>query len=419
MSEAIRFMPSRDIATGATLAWPMQLRPLPPALSIREAAPRRTKIWEFSTNLHCSIIGTCLTAGELRQVLRKLGFARDDASDHDLHKIGVTLAGRHDDSAKRLHKTLDLNHKLAINQFAKAETEDQLHAMWRDAVRRGDIPGCYWATLTHPLASRTLIADAFGDVHMLSHLVGAANRADIRRLCVLEAERTDLEQKLQRQQLALHEAVVTRDRQIAELRAALAERVATSTHIPMPEETAALHGLIGDMERRLTTESRRRASVETQLAAARAEAARERAARAEAERNAKAMQEELERLAHSLAPSVTAEPDLALGGLCLLYVGGRPNQVAQMRPAIERLGGLFLHHDGGLEQQLALLAGLASRSDLLAFPVDCISHEAANAVKALCGQSGKRYLPLRSASITSLLAALRAWKMPATADAAD
>jgi hypothetical protein len=40
--------------------------------------------------------------------------------------------------------------------------------------------------------------------------------------------------------------------------------------------------------------------------------------------------------------------------------------------------------------------------------VDCISHDAANAVKALCRQGGKHFMPLRSASVTSLLAALRA-----------
>src|SRR6185437_15541200 len=27
---------------------------------------RRTRIWEFGVNLHCSIIGTCLTTAELR-----------------------------------------------------------------------------------------------------------------------------------------------------------------------------------------------------------------------------------------------------------------------------------------------------------------------------------------------------------------
>src|SRR5215468_4402580 len=39
---------------------------------------------------------------------------------------------------------------------------------------------------------------AFGDVHMLSHMVGAANRADIRRLCRLEEENAALSASLSR-----------------------------------------------------------------------------------------------------------------------------------------------------------------------------------------------------------------------------
>ena len=66
--------------------------------------------------------------------------------------------------------------------------------------------------------------EAFGEVHMLSHLVGAANRADIRRLCQLEADKAELEAKLERQQLALRDAVVTRDARIQELRQALARK---------------------------------------------------------------------------------------------------------------------------------------------------------------------------------------------------
>src|SRR5437899_4814863 len=49
---------------------------------------RRTKIWELSNHLHCSIVGTCLSTGELRQVLSKAGMAVDGASDHDLHGQG-------------------------------------------------------------------------------------------------------------------------------------------------------------------------------------------------------------------------------------------------------------------------------------------------------------------------------------------
>jgi len=37
--------------------------------------PRRTRIWELGSNLHCSIIGTCLSTAELRHVLVQIGRA--------------------------------------------------------------------------------------------------------------------------------------------------------------------------------------------------------------------------------------------------------------------------------------------------------------------------------------------------------
>jgi hypothetical protein len=425
MSEAAPSTAIRNVANASVLLRRFDLDAIPPALVKREAAPRRTKIWEFNTHLHCSIIGTCLSTSELRQVLKKFGMASRGSTDHELHGIGVTLAGRHDDAGRQLHKALDHRHKLAVSQFAKADTEDGVRTMWRDAVRRGDIPGAYWATLTHALTTRAIIGEAFGEVHMLSHLVGSANRADIRRLCVLEAENSVLEAKNQRQQQALHEAVVTRDTQIKELRQALAQRIVGGAHQGLSEDSAALHGLIGDLERRLATEARRRAAVEERLGAAQADAARERSARIKAERDADATGRELDAIEASLMlPLYPSEPygtrpDVRLDGRTVLYAGGRPNQIAPMRAAVERLGATFLHHDGGVEHHSGLLAGLASRSDIVLFPVDCISHDAANAIKALCRQAGKRFVPLRSASITSLLAALRTPEMAALSDAAD
>jgi len=40
------------------------------------------------------------------------------------------------------------------------------------------------------------------------------------------------------------------------------------------------------------------------------------------------------------------------------------------------------------------------------FPVDCISHSAADMAKRLCRESEKPYLPLRSASLASFAAAI-------------
>ena len=66
---------------------------------------------------------------------------------------------------------------------------------------------------------------AFGDVHMLSHVVGASNRADIRRLAALEHENAALRAKVERQQARLHEAITSRDATIRRLSALSAQQV--------------------------------------------------------------------------------------------------------------------------------------------------------------------------------------------------
>jgi hypothetical protein len=412
----------RDGNTPSLLPTSFAMSSLPPPLVTREGPPRRTKIWELNTNLHCSIIGTCLSTAELRPILRKLGLAPPDSTDHELHGAAVSLVGRHDKAAKLLNKALDERHRLAINQFAKAATEDTVRSLWRDAVRRGEIPGAYWATLTHPAATRAVIRDAFGEVHMLSHLVGAANRADIRRLCQLEQENAELRANLDRQQSAFREAVVTRDRTIDELRRALAHRVASEPSTP-DEHSALLQQLVADLERRLASETRRSAVLGERLTSARATLAGERAVRSNAERENGNLRREfqvIEASMHDASTDASGVPSRPrLDGITLLYVGGRTHHVAQLRAIVEGSGAAFVHHDGGIEHHLNLLAGLASQADLVVFPVDCISHHAAQLAKQLCRQAGKRFIPLRSASTTSLLAALQRPEVVGLADAAD
>ncbi len=379
--------------------------------AVAAGPPRRTKLWEFNTNLHCSIIGTCLSTAELRQLLKKVGLAPPDNSDHDLHSAAVSLAGRHDKASKLLNKALDERHRRAIHQFAKVHTEDDVRLLWRDSVRRGEIPGAYWTTLTHPAATRAVIRDAFGEVHMLSHLVGAANRADIRRLCQLEEENAGLRAQLDKQQAAFREAVVSRDTTIQEMRRALSQQVAAGLATP-DEHSAMLHQLVADLERRLASESRRGAVLSERLSNANAAMSEERTTRVNSERENSALRRELEVIEGSMhtmccdSAAATEKSGLRLDGVTLLYVGGRTHYIAQLRAIAERSGACFVHHDGGIEHHLNLLAGLASQADLVVFPVDCISHHAAQLAKQLCRQAGKRFTPLRSASATSLLAAL-------------
>src|ERR1700678_3984620 len=165
---------------------------------------RRAKMWELSGLLHCSIIGTCLTASELRRFFIRFGDGEARAaSDHDLHKRGVVAASRREDGGKLLNKALDKRHEGAIRRFAKAETATQLRALWKQALDQGEIAGPYWALLTHAATDDQLVQDVFGDVHMLSHQVGAAARLDIARLRRLEAELGERDDKIARQQARL------------------------------------------------------------------------------------------------------------------------------------------------------------------------------------------------------------------------
>jgi hypothetical protein len=99
----------------------------------------------LSPTLHCSIIGTCLTAGELREILRRIarreGFAVATTTDHDLHSLAVRLAERRDGPGKLLHKALDRRHAAAIGAFASAKDESDVEAQWRTRSPRARCPG--------------------------------------------------------------------------------------------------------------------------------------------------------------------------------------------------------------------------------------------------------------------------------------
>ena len=371
------------------------------------AAPKapRKRIWDLSTQYHCSIIGTCLSAAELRKLLAKLDMAGPGDSDHDLHSRGVGLALRQDLAGKLLNKALDDRHQMTIKRYSRAKTEPELRALWQEDVRAGDIPGGYWAVMTSALAGHDLVREVFGYVHMLSHLVGAANRADIRRLQQLEARNAELTEKLERQQAQIHDFAAARDAAMRLVRQGLSDRISTPAVFEDSREEA-----IAGLQRQLEAEAGRRTLAEERLAQAQALAAQAQAAARQPGHHAAALQAELDAVERGLrtgseTPGDAAAP-IALDGLTVLYVGGRPNHMPHIRQAAAERGGKLLHHDGGIEDNDLILASMVSRADIIFFPVDCVSHGAVGTVKRTCRSEGKKYVPLRSAAVTSFIAGL-------------
>jgi hypothetical protein len=249
---------------------------------------------------------------------------------------------------------------------------------------------------------------------MLSHLVGAANRADIQRLRQLEADNAALAEKIERQQQQLRDGFTSRDLTIRGLSDALASKAAAGTAVDSvdgSDEARALAQALAERERRLARETARRERLEERLAGLAADHDAAVRAREEAANECAALRAELASAENRIAMLAPGDDDSvvaasSLSGLTLLYVGGRANLIPQLKNLVELSNGQFLHHDGGLEHNPALLPGLISRADLAVFPVDCVSHEAVAALKRACRQLDKRYVPLRTSSLASLLAGI-------------
>jgi hypothetical protein len=383
----------------------------PPPLVVADAKGRRSKIWNISPSLHCSIIGTCLSAAELRHFFAKVGDADARvASDSVLHSSGVRAAGKHDPVGKLLNKALDNRHETTIRRFAKASSAAQVRGLWLEAFEQGNIPGGYWAVLTHPATDRPLVEEAFGQVHMLSHMVGSSNRIDITRLRTLERELGERDEKISRQQTRLSET--SRDRAEllrrvegleAEIRRREAAEPAAAELISGSVTASTLLQRLDSERAHSSTLAARVAQLENEVKKAEKFAAALNKHSEQLQREARALEAELR---IDQADGRPAEAGNDLHGLTVLYVGGRPGLIDQLKVVVTKRGGTLLSHDGGIEENPAALPGLISRADAAFFPIDCVSHSAVGLVKKFCRDAQKPFVPLRTASVASFMAAI-------------
>ncbi|MFT3666757.1 DUF2325 domain-containing protein [Piscinibacter sp.] len=387
--------------------------PLPQAAREDAAPAARLKLGEMDSHLHCSIIGTCLSTAELRKLMAKFIHVQG-LSDLEVHHEAVRLASQNHEVARALHKALDRRHDASVQRFGKLRDEAGLAALWQQALASGEVPGAYWAVLTHRRSPPELRQKAFGDVHMLSHLVGAANRADIRRLVALEKENAELRERADRQQEKFAELLDERERE----RAARAASEVRSAQLEASLKSAAPSGDDDGAEaltRAVAWQTRRREEAENRARTLAAELERVEQELARLREHAAELGQELAASEAELrsrsaggeeAPSALAA---ALRGRRVLYVGGRPSSSTAIRDLVTRHGGEFQRHDGGIEDRKGLLGAALAWASLVVFPVDCIDHDSALALKRSCLRQSLPFLPLRSASVASFAAAVDAW----------
>ncbi|MEJ8852957.1 DUF2325 domain-containing protein [Variovorax robiniae] len=383
-----------------------------------EAEPEgkgRSRVQQLNPHVHCSVIGTCLSTAELRKIVAKHGHidaAR--ASDVEIHHEGVSIASQ-TGGGKALSKALDKRHELVIRSFEKAKDAEALEALWQQALQGGSIAGAYWALMSHRHVTAELRQRAFGDVHMLSHLVGAANRADIRRLAALEQETGDWREQSEHQQARIAELL--QENQQLRRRVGELEMDITLARAKPTEPAGAVESLQQELLAQLqfsTLQMQRCEAAERQQAASEANEQRLQAELDGARRQIDMLSRELRgaeaHLQALAAPGHGTSESLqpAIQGQRILYVGGRPSSTPAIRKLVTDSGGEFVHHDGGMEDRKGLLASALAGAHVVAFPVDCVDHDSVTNLKRLCARHEVPFLPLRTASVTCFAAALLA-----------
>lgn len=340
-------------------------------------------------------------------------------SDYQLHAILVSLVGQNSASSRRVHKLLERKYQRWIKLYSRLSCDQQRQQFWDEHRAGGEIAGPFWALLSHRITEPQLVDRALGEVHMLSHLQGASNRADLQYTARLEQQLSQLQHSLEKAQLDHGRKLADKDELLSAQQRALDSM--RDLIRPAPEQDQQLRGQLNESRKRNRTMVRRFEWMEQQLV--------QRDLRVtELEHGHQGLIEQLDeirqerdtleraleqllmqRQASDLEDeSLLGISELNLQGMRLGYVGGRATITPRLRTFVESFNGELICHDGGKENSRAGLCDGLVGADMVFCPIDCVSHDACQRVKRFCKQHNKPFIPLRSASLSAFSNGIRA-----------
>ncbi len=387
----------------------------------------RRKLWEIPHKLHCPIIGTCLEVAELRRIGARFAWRnKERPSEYEIHVSFVAAADERNAISQATHKLLDKKYAATIRRYSKARSPEDLLALWSEALACGEVPGAFWALMTHPKADPSVMALAYEEVHMLSHQIGAGQRADLKRLSETRQELAQLRRDFDASQQRTKQQADSREREIQQLTHELRQREDECTQLRERErdlsERLTASGL--DEHQRELRHLRERASqLQEALSASESEMAvwREKhaLAQSEIERLAGLAQQReadcaaLERLFQQAAtppcedcPNEGCEARADLAGRLVLCVGGYRPRLEQYRRLVASCNGRFDHHDGGLEDNQHRLESMLAAADAVVCATDFVSHTAYYRTKRFCKRFDKPHVLLGSSGVSAFARAL-------------
>jgi hypothetical protein len=341
---------------------------------IAARSSRRRKLWELPTSAHELLLGLALPPELLKRTLehavgreRGINFRIGGSEADVLFSVVHDMVARNCLS-QALHRLLDSRYPLAVRQWAGLREPDELRAEFLKALDQSSgaqqLPALLWSALTHSCG-----ADVQSD---LIYAARAYVYQQLRQTLHVAAATSVWREERDRLVLALNDA-----------RSANAQAHAQGQWQRLAD-AAELAKLRGELARAQAVARALPAALPTSAAARPPESARPTAPPRPA-------------LTPALAnPPMTctkqrprpAPMPPAVAGRTVLCVGGINGAVHRYRALIEARGGRFVHHDGGIEDNLQRLHKQLAQADLVLCQAACVNHEAYHCVKSHCQRSG-------------------------------
>ncbi len=403
-----------------------------PVLSMRpnqlqqtvDAAPpagsRRRRLWDLGHECHCPVIGVCLPLDTLRRIVNKALGGEALADDYAVHVGAVAECLHRNRLSEALHSELERRYARDILRFKAAKTVRELADLWSRAIRQGDVAGAFWAALVHPRCDAVMQEVLCRDMHMLQHQAGTNVRIDVARFTAVLDENAVLTHELGRAQERSTRVLAEKSAEIARL---------TTLHVRVQADNITKESRIAFLTEDLATLKASNPALDAstrlqkkldQMAVRQAELEAQNAAlRHKVSTAAKALEALNTGPLHATKPTRPDDAEhpaarvspvtLYLEQKTVLCVGGRTGNIANYRDLIERVGGRFAHHDGGMEDNQSVLDASLAAADLVICQTGCISHNAYWKVKDFCKRTGKRCVFVENPSASSLVRGLEGY----------
>ena len=379
------------------------------SIILKQSFKQRKKIWQLEHNYHCAVIGTCLTLAETRKLVSHFVQNTHAMSDYDFHTHAVHMISNNDKLGKKIHNFLDRKFNSTIKQIKKLDNI-QLRQYWQSSLKSGDVIATFWALITHPNICVTLSRDIYGDIHMMSHLSGASQRADLHQLAQLQQQQNKVKQESENWKHRFEQSLMDNEKLRNKLEQLRENNTQVSLQLNYSQQS--LTALVED------SSEKQRQCLQQKL-----EKLQQQVDHLDAV-NDKLEQQVLQSNTPSDHDSVlTSSTEYYcsveetcndcpvaemkskeandLCGRCILYVGGRSRLTPHFKKLVEKKEATFLYHDGGIEQSSQELSSLLNKADLVVFPMDCVSHKAYFQLKKACKKQQKPYKTLNSSGVSS------------------